>query len=101
MDALAVSYATEVLRFDVDSAIVVPGAFTSGTNHFLQAGAPADTDRAAAYDERYGALPTGPDKRLAAPIPPDADTAQVADRIRADFFRRVGLDDLLTAGSSL
>ncbi|GGL09959.1 short-chain dehydrogenase/reductase [Streptomyces flaveus] len=135
MDALAASYATEVLRFGIDSAIVVPGAFTSGTNHFLHASAPADTDRAAAYDERYGALLAGPDKRLAALIPLDADAAQVADavvrllampagtrplrthidpsragnevvsavadRVRADFFRRVGLDDLLTAGSSL
>jgi len=25
----------------------------------------------------------------------------VADRLRADFFRRIGLDSLLTAGSSL
>jgi hypothetical protein len=25
----------------------------------------------------------------------------VADRIRVEFFRRVGLDDLLTEGSSL
>ncbi|MYQ37510.1 short-chain dehydrogenase/reductase [Streptomyces sp. SID4921] len=25
----------------------------------------------------------------------------VADRVRADFFRRIGLDSLLTAGSSL
>ncbi|MCI3276947.1 short-chain dehydrogenase/reductase [Streptomyces cylindrosporus] len=25
----------------------------------------------------------------------------VADRVRADFFRRIGLDNLLTAGSSL
>ncbi|MGP3924722.1 hypothetical protein [Streptomyces sp. 8N616] len=99
------------------------------------AGAPADTDRAAAYDERYGPLLAGLNDRLAALIPPDADAAQVADavvrlvampagtrplrthidpshdgsevvsavadRIRADFFRRVGLDDLLTAGSSL
>ncbi|WP_267886064.1 hypothetical protein [Kitasatospora azatica] len=27
--------------------------------------------------------------------------ADVADRLRADFFRRTGLDSLLTAGSSL
>ncbi|MFJ1969611.1 SDR family NAD(P)-dependent oxidoreductase [Streptomyces sp. NPDC087903] len=135
MDALAVSYAAEILRFGIDTAIVVPGAFTSGTNHFAHAGTPADTDRAAAYDERYGALLAGLDERLAAIIPADADVTQVADavvrlvamptggrplrthvdpsrdgsevvsavadRVRADFFRRVGLDDLLTAGSSL
>ncbi|MGP4002448.1 SDR family NAD(P)-dependent oxidoreductase [Streptomyces sp. 8N706] len=135
MDALAVSYAAEVLRFGIDTAIVVPGAFTSGTNHFAHAGAPADPGRAAAYEERYGALLAGLDERLAELIPPDADAAQVADavvrlvampagtrplrthtdpsrdgsevvsavadRIRAEFFRRAGLDDLLTAGSSL
>ncbi|WP_316761454.1 SDR family NAD(P)-dependent oxidoreductase [Streptomyces herbicida] len=135
MDALAVSYAAEVLRFGVDTAIVVPGAFTFGTHHFLHAGAPADTERAAAYQERYGALLAGLDERLAALIPPQADASQVADavvhlvglpagtrplrthtdpsrdgsevvsavadRVRAEFFRRAGLDDLLTAGSSL
>ncbi|MBX7552145.1 SDR family oxidoreductase [Streptomyces sp. tea 10] len=135
MDALAVSYAGELVRFGIDTAIVVPGAFTSGTNHFLHAGTPADTGRANAYDERYGALLAGLDERLAALVPPDADVAEVAravvrlvalpagrrplrthvdpardgsevvsavaDRVRADFFRRVGLDDLLTTGSSL
>jgi NAD(P)-dependent dehydrogenase (short-subunit alcohol dehydrogenase family) len=135
MDALAVSYAAEVLRHGIDSAIVVPGAFTSGTNHFAHAGTPADTARAAAYQDRYGDLLAGLDGRLDALVPPDADAAQVADavvrlvampagrrplrthvdpsrdgsevvsavadRVRAEFFRRVGLDDLLTQGSSL
>ncbi|WP_030838453.1 SDR family NAD(P)-dependent oxidoreductase [Streptomyces hygroscopicus] len=135
MDALAVAYAAEVQRFGIDTAIVVPGAFTSGTNHFSNAGAPADTERAAAYDERYGALLADLDNRLAALVPPDADAAQVADavvrlvaapagtrplrthidpsrdgsevvsvvadRIRAEFFRRIGLEDLLTTGSSV
>ncbi|CDR16106.1 SDR family NAD(P)-dependent oxidoreductase [Streptomyces iranensis] len=135
MDALAVSYAAEVVRFGIDTAIVVPGAFTSGTNHFRHAGAPTDTDRTAAYDKRYGTLLADLDQRLAALIPPDADAAHVADavvrlvslpagarplrthvdpsrdgsevvsavadRVRAEFFRRAGLDDLLTTGSSL
>ncbi|MFJ9818583.1 SDR family NAD(P)-dependent oxidoreductase [Streptomyces sp. NPDC101151] len=135
MDALAVSYAAELVRFGIDTAIVVPGAFTSGTNHFAHAGTPADTERAAAYAEPYGTLLAGLDKRLAALVPPDADAAEVAeavvrlvdlpaggrplrthvdpgrdgsevvsavaDRIRVDFFRRAGLEDLLTAGSSL
>ncbi|SOE06966.1 SDR family NAD(P)-dependent oxidoreductase [Streptomyces sp. Ag109_G2-15] len=135
LDALAVSYAAELVRFGIDTAIVVPGAFTSGTNHFAHAGTPADTGRAAAYDERYGTLLAGLDQRLGALVPPDADVAEVAeavvrlvdlpagrrplrthvdpsrdgsevvsavaDRIRVDFFRRAGLEDLLTAGSSL
>ena len=41
-DALAVSYAGEVARFGIDTVIVVPGAFTGGTNHFAHAGHPAD-----------------------------------------------------------
>jgi NAD(P)-dependent dehydrogenase (short-subunit alcohol dehydrogenase family) len=135
MDALAVSYAAELVRFGIDTSIVVPGAFTSGTNHFAHAGAPADADRAAAYDARYRALMDDVNERLAGLIPPDADVAEVAqavvrivelppgrrpfrvhvdpsrdgsevvsavaDRIRAEFFRRVGLDDLLTPASSL
>ncbi|MEU8718516.1 SDR family NAD(P)-dependent oxidoreductase [Streptomyces sp. NPDC048663] len=135
MDALAVSYAAEVLPFGIDTAIVVPGAFTSGTNHFAHAGTAADTTRAEVYNRRHGPLVADLDERLAALIPPDADVAEVAaavarlvamehgtrplrthvdpsrdgsevvsavaDRVRADFFRRIGLDSLLTAGSSL
>lgn len=76
MDALAVSYAGELVRFGIDTAIVVPGAFTSGTNHFLHADTPADTGRAAAYEERYGALLARLDQRLAALIPLAAAHAQ-------------------------
>ncbi|WP_030946537.1 SDR family oxidoreductase [Streptomyces sp. NRRL S-646] len=135
MDALAVSYAAELIRFGIDTSIVVPGAFTSGTNHFAHAGSPADAERAAAYDARYKALMDDVNVRLAGLIPPDADVAEVAeavvrtvelppgrrpfrvhvdpsrdgsevvsavaDRVRAEFFRRVGLDDLLTSASSL
>ncbi|MFP8903376.1 Rossmann-fold NAD(P)-binding domain-containing protein [Streptomyces atacamensis] len=135
MDALAVSYAAEVLPFGIDTAIVVPGAFTTGTNHFANAGTPADIDRAEAYDQRHRPLMDDLGKRLAALTPSDADATEVAeavarlvamkhgtrplrthidpsrdgsevvsavaDRLRADFFRRIGLDSLLTAGSSL
>lgn len=135
MDAVAVSYAAEVLPFGIDTAIVVPGAFTTGTRHFANAGAPADTDRAELYDRRHRPLMDDLGKRLAVLVPSDADVAEVAeavarlvameqgtrplrthidpsrdgsevvsavaDRVRADFFRRIGLDSLLTAGSSL
>ena len=135
MDALAVSYAGELIRFGIDTSIIVPGAFTSGTNHFAHAGSPADTGRDAEYDARYGTLREELSDRLAALIPPDADAADVArhvtrvvdlpagqrpfrvhvdpsrdgsevvsavaDRIRVEFFRRAGLEDLLTSGSSL
>ena len=40
MDSLAVSYSAELARFGIETVIVVPGAFTSGTNHFAHAGRP-------------------------------------------------------------
>ena len=42
MDALAVQYARELTRWGIETSIVVPGAFTSGTNHFAHSGSPAD-----------------------------------------------------------
>ena len=50
MDALAVSYVGELARWGIETTIVVPGAFTGGTNHFANAGKPADTARAADYE---------------------------------------------------
>jgi NAD(P)-dependent dehydrogenase (short-subunit alcohol dehydrogenase family) len=53
LDSLATDYADELLRFGIDTGIVVPGAFASGTRHFDHSGYPADTQRAAEYD-KYG-----------------------------------------------
>src|SRR5215212_12051310 len=47
MDSLAVVYARELTRWGIETSIIVPGAFTSGTNHFAHAGKPADENRAA------------------------------------------------------
>jgi NAD(P)-dependent dehydrogenase (short-subunit alcohol dehydrogenase family) len=130
MDSLAVSYAGELARWGVETSIVVPGAFTKGTNHFAHAGQPADAARAA----EYAAGPTADVadvamRGLAALEPPDADVQAVADaivrvvdapfgrrpfrvhvdpsqdgaevvngvadRVRAELLRRIGLDDLL------
>lgn len=136
MDAVAVSYAAELARWGIETSIVVPGAFTQGTNHFLHAGKPADAARQSAYDE--GATRGLADTalaNLAACEPPDADPASVAraivtvvdtprgrrpfrvhvdpsddgcavvaavaDRIRADFLRRIQLGDLLSPHSSV
>src|SRR5271170_4960424 len=49
MDAMAVSYAGELARWNIETTIIVPGAFTSGTNHFANAGKPDDGSRAAQY----------------------------------------------------
>jgi NAD(P)-dependent dehydrogenase (short-subunit alcohol dehydrogenase family) len=130
MDALAVSYASELARWGIETSIIVPGAFTSGTSHFKNAGSPNDKARAAEYDSGpHKGFSDQIQKGLAATVPPDADVAAVADaivkvvdmpfgkrpfrihidpaqdgcevvnavadRIRAEFLRRIGLADLL------
>jgi NAD(P)-dependent dehydrogenase (short-subunit alcohol dehydrogenase family) len=81
MDALAVSYAAELARFNIETSIVVPGSFTSGTQHFATSGRPADQDIVKAYDERYAGLMDQVSKRLAELAPADADVSQVADAV--------------------
>ena len=82
MDSLAVSYAAELARWGVETSIVVPGAFTKGTNHFLHAGKPADQARADEYAKGPTAdLAAVALKGLAALEPPDADPAAVAQAI--------------------
>jgi NAD(P)-dependent dehydrogenase (short-subunit alcohol dehydrogenase family) len=80
-DALAVSYAAELTRFGIETTIVVPGSFTTGTNHFANAGHPADDAVVAAYDEHYSGLMDDVGARLAELAPPDADPAEIARRI--------------------
>ncbi|HGM5578649.1 TPA: SDR family oxidoreductase [Pseudomonas putida] len=88
MDALAVAYSTELTRWGIETTIMVPGAFTKGTNHFAHSGKPADTAIAAEYENGpYADVPAkalGGLKRLE---PDDADPAEVAREI----VRVVGL----------
>ncbi len=135
MDALAVSYAGELARWGVETSIIVPGAFTKGTNHFVHAGAPADKQRVSEYASGPTAdLPDVALRGLAALEPPDADAATVAeaivrvvdtqfgkrpfrvhidpsqdgaeivnamaDRVRAELLRRIGLEDVLKPHSA-
>src|ERR1700736_344159 len=82
MDAIAVSYARELARWGIETSIIVPGAFTAGTNHFAHSGRPADEARVAEYE-------AGPNKGLGekileafgAVVPPDADASAVAEAI--------------------
>ena len=135
MDALAESYAAELIKFGIDTVIVVPGAWPTGTNHFAHAGIPADQQRAAEYDARYGKLREVIGQNLAGVFPDGHDPAEVADeivrvidlpagqrpfrthidpsrdgsevvsavndRIRAEFYHRVGIAELLPARASL
>jgi NAD(P)-dependent dehydrogenase (short-subunit alcohol dehydrogenase family) len=135
MDSLAVSYAAELSRWGIETAIIVPGAFTKGTNHFAHSGSPADATRVAEYDNGpYAGISDQALKGLAALEPADADAASVAvaivdvvgrpfgtrpfrthidpsqdgaeivngvaDRVRAEMFRRIGLEDLLRPRSN-
>ncbi len=81
MDSLAVSYAGELARWGVETSIVVPGSFTSGTNHFAHAGRPADADVEAEYETRYAGLMGQVAEKLAALAPEGADASLVSDEI--------------------
>jgi NAD(P)-dependent dehydrogenase (short-subunit alcohol dehydrogenase family) len=131
MDSLAVSYSTELARWGIETSIVVPGAFTKGTNHFAHSGKPADSVRAAEYEDGpYAGVAEKALGGLAALEPADADVADVAkaivavvdapfgkrpfrvhidpsqdgaeivngvaDRVRAEMYRRIELEDLLS-----
>ena len=82
MDALAVSYAGELARWNIETTIVVPGAFTSGTNHFAHSGSPEDKARLKEYE-------SGPTASLTKQIMkgfeltavPNADVSEVAKAI--------------------
>ena len=135
MDALAESYAAELVKFGIDTTIVVPGAYPTGTNHFLHASPPGDPARAAEYDEAYGKLRAEMAQRLADIFPADRVVEEVADvivrvvdqpaadrpyrvhidpsrdgsevvsavydRIREEFYHRIGIVELLSTNPSL
>ena len=82
MDSLAVLYARELSRWGIETTIVVPGAFTKGTNHFAHSGRPADEARVAEYETGpYKGFGEEVLKAFSAIVPEDADPAVVADKI--------------------
>jgi NAD(P)-dependent dehydrogenase (short-subunit alcohol dehydrogenase family) len=130
MDALAVSYSTELALWGIETTIMVPGAFTKGTNHFAHSGKPGDAARAAEYEAGpYAGIADKALKGLADLEPADADPAEVArqivrvvdlpfgnrpfrvhvdpsqdgaeivngvaDRVRREMYRNIGLENLL------
>lgn len=137
MDSLAVSYAGELARWGIETSIIVPGAFTKGTNHFATFGKPEDEGVVRDYmegDGPYkGAVETAMEglrglepedadpldvgraivRVVDAPVgkrpfrthvDPSGDGAEVvnaiADRVRAEMLRRIGLGDLLRVKGS-
>ncbi|CKI00605.1 SDR family NAD(P)-dependent oxidoreductase [Mycolicibacterium smegmatis] len=84
MDALAVSYARELTLWGVETSIIVPGAFTSGTNQFANAAVPGDEDVAAAYEAGpYTGYGERIQKAFNELVPPEADPTTVADAVVA------------------
>ena len=82
MDSTAVIYARELARWGIETSIIVPGAFTGGTNHFAHSGRPADTARAAEYEAGpYAGFGDQVQKAFAAIVPADADASAVCDAI--------------------
>jgi len=82
MDALAVVSARELTRWGIETSIIVPGAFTGGTNHFAHSGRPADTQRVAEYDNGpYKNFADDVMKGFASIVPPDADVTAVGEAI--------------------
>jgi len=82
MDAMAVVYARELSRWGIETSIIVPGAFTGGTNHFAHSGTPADQTRVAEYETGpYAGFGDEIMKAFGAIVPPDADASSVAEAI--------------------
>ena len=81
MDSFAVSYAAELARFNIETSIVVPGAFVRCTDLFAKSGRPSEQDRVSVYDERYSGMGEYVGQRLAALSPEGADVFQVADAV--------------------
>lgn len=82
MDALAVSYARELSLWGIETSIIVPGAFTSGTNHFAHAGTPGDDAVVAEYEAGpYAGFGVRVQEAFNSIIPADADPGAVAEAV--------------------
>jgi NAD(P)-dependent dehydrogenase (short-subunit alcohol dehydrogenase family) len=82
MDALAVCYAKEVAPLGIETSIVVPGAFTTGTNHFANAGHPKDEAVANAYAAAWPVqFADRMQEALASTVPDDANPGAVGQAV--------------------
>ncbi|MFE9046262.1 SDR family oxidoreductase [Streptomyces sp. NPDC007818] len=79
-DTLAQAMRFELARYGIEVVTVMPGAFTTGTEHFPKATHPADTTTADAYGELEG-VPDTVTGALEAMTPPGAHPQAVADEI--------------------
>ncbi|WP_193044724.1 SDR family NAD(P)-dependent oxidoreductase [Mycolicibacterium baixiangningiae] len=90
-DALAVSYARELTLWGIETSIVVPGAFTNGTNHFAHAARPDDPGVVDAYEAGpYAGYAERVQKAFDAIVPANADAAAVAEAVVAVVEAPIG-----------
>ncbi|GCE08218.1 SDR family oxidoreductase [Dictyobacter aurantiacus] len=88
MDGLAQTTAYEVSQFGIETCIVMPGAFTQGTEHFPHATRPADTATMEAYARLDGMVARNEEATSSLFAPDvDANPQAVADEV----VRIVGL----------
>jgi NAD(P)-dependent dehydrogenase (short-subunit alcohol dehydrogenase family) len=82
MDSLAVATSYEVAPFGIETTIVMPGAFTTGTEHFANASGASDQAVTSAYT-RLDPLLSRNEKATSSLFRPDedADPVAVADEI--------------------
>ncbi|WP_428391655.1 SDR family oxidoreductase [Lichenicoccus sp.] len=84
MDQLAACYARELAPFGIETAIVVPGAYIKGTNHFAHAGQPSNEARVHAYEAAWPAnFADRMQQALAATNPPEADPTEIGRAVAA------------------
>ena len=82
LDSLAVTYAGELTRWGIETTIVVPGVYTTGTNHFPTADHPGDGARAAEYASGpYSNMPELVHKGHDVMAPAGSDVGDVARAI--------------------
>jgi NAD(P)-dependent dehydrogenase (short-subunit alcohol dehydrogenase family) len=82
MDSLAVTYAGELARWGIESVILSPGVYTTGTNHFAHAEQPDDKQREAEYDN-------GPTKELGEQAKKGDENVQTGDMDPSEIGRAI------------
>ena len=82
MHSLALTMSTEIACWGIETTIIVPGIFVSGTNHFANAGKPAFPEIAAEYmDGPLKGADTIMLKNVNETFPKDATAQLVGDAI--------------------
>ncbi|MBB5064406.1 SDR family NAD(P)-dependent oxidoreductase [Granulicella mallensis] len=82
LDALAVSYASELARWNIETAIIIPGLLLSGVNDFVSSESPSDTSRLKQYT-------SGPTSGLAKQVMKGFECSVAADAVASQVARAI------------